>query len=102
VTEASQDVAQDAAQDVAEDVLGAAEDGSMKVFILLIVIFQGRNPRPTHASPHACPYLGVLQPRRHSKPAPPSANVHTNVVLAHLVVVVVKVAVILPPDAGKG
>ena len=39
----------DAAQDVAEDVLGAAEDGSVKVFILLIVIFKRRNPRPTHA-----------------------------------------------------
>ena len=39
----------DLAQDVAEDVLGAAEDGSVKVLILLIVIFKRRNPRPTHA-----------------------------------------------------
>ena len=32
---------------VAEDVLGAAEDGSVKVFIVARVIFQPRNPRPT-------------------------------------------------------
>ena len=32
---------------VAEDVLGAAEDGSVKVFIVARVILQQRNPRPT-------------------------------------------------------
>ena len=47
--DAAQDMAQDMAQDVAEDVSGAAEDGSVKVFNLSIVIFQRRNPRPTHA-----------------------------------------------------
>jgi len=49
VKDAAQDVAKNATQDVAEDVLGAAEDGSMKVLILHIAIFQRRNPRPTHA-----------------------------------------------------
>ena len=39
---ASQDMAQDMAQDVAEDISGAAEDGSLKVLILPIVIFQRR------------------------------------------------------------
>jgi hypothetical protein len=29
-----------------EDVLGAVEDGSVKVFIVARVIFQRRNPRP--------------------------------------------------------
>ena len=37
-------------QDVAEGVLGAAEEGSVKVSIVARVIFQRRNPRPTHAS----------------------------------------------------
>ena len=41
--------AEDVAEDVTEDVLGAAKDGSMKVFIVARVIFQRRNPRPTHA-----------------------------------------------------
>ena len=44
----------DLAQGVAEDVLGAAKDGSLKELnvkecILLIVIFQRRNPQSTHA-----------------------------------------------------
>ena len=39
----------DAAQDVAEDVLGATEDRGLKEFIVARVIFQRRNPRPTHA-----------------------------------------------------
>ena len=43
------DAAQDVARDVAEDVLGAAKDGSVKVFIVAHGIFQGRNPCPTHA-----------------------------------------------------
>ena len=45
------DAAQGLAQDVAEDVLGAAEDGSVKVLIFPIAIFQrrNRNPCPTHA-----------------------------------------------------
>ena len=62
------------ALDVAEDVLGAAQDGSVKVFI-----FMRRNPRAaengaedvlgflntamkdlaTHACPHACPLGGT-------------------------------------------
>ena len=44
------DVAQDVAQDVAEDAMGAAEDGSVKVFIVARVIFQRWNPRSTNAS----------------------------------------------------
>ena len=53
----AQDVAQDVAQGVAEDVLGAAEDGRVKVLIMVpIVVFQWRNPRPTHAfHPPRCP-----------------------------------------------
>ena len=44
-----QDVTQDTAQDLAEGLSGAAENCSVKVLILSIVIFQRRNPRPTHA-----------------------------------------------------
>ena len=41
---------EDLAQDVVEEVLGAAKDGSAKLFIAVsIVVFQRRNPRPTHA-----------------------------------------------------
>ena len=47
--DAAQDVAEEETQDVAEDVLGAAEDGSVKVLVLSIAIFQQRNPR------HTCP-----------------------------------------------
>jgi len=43
------DVAQTVVQGVAEDVVGAAEDGSVKVFIVARVIFQRQNPRPTYA-----------------------------------------------------
>ena len=39
VKDAAQDVAEDVTQDVAEDVLGAAEDGSAKVFIVARAIF---------------------------------------------------------------
>ena len=49
VKDAAHDVAQDRTQDVAEGVLGAAEDRSAKVLIAACVIFQRRNPRPTHA-----------------------------------------------------
>ena len=42
-------VAEDLTQGVAEDVLGAAEDGSPKVFIAARAICQRRNLRPTHA-----------------------------------------------------
>jgi len=45
---AAQDVAQDVTQDVAGGVLGAAEDGTVKVLIVEQVIFNRRNPRPTH------------------------------------------------------
>ena len=41
--------AYDLAQDVAQDVLGAAEDGSMKYFIVIRAIFQRQNPRLTYA-----------------------------------------------------
>ena len=41
-------ILKDLAQDVAEDVLGAAKDRGVKVLILPIIIFQRRNPRPTH------------------------------------------------------
>ena len=58
--DAAQDVAQDVTLDVAEDilgaveggsvdVLGAVEDGGVEVFIVAHVIFQWRDPRPTHA-----------------------------------------------------
>ena len=43
------DAAQDVVQDVAEDMLGAAEDGGVKVFIMARAIFQRRNPGLTHA-----------------------------------------------------
>ena len=44
------DAAQALAKVVAKDVLGAAETGSTKVFVVVsIAIFQRRNPRPTHA-----------------------------------------------------
>ena len=47
----------DAAQDVAEGLSSAAEDGSLKVFIVARVIFQRRNPRTTHACrPSRCPW----------------------------------------------
>ena len=49
VKDAAQDMAQDVAQDVEEGVLGAAEDGGVKMLIFPIVIFQRRDPRPTHA-----------------------------------------------------
>ena len=39
VKDAAKDVAEDVTQDVAENVLGAAEDGSVKVFIVARVIF---------------------------------------------------------------
>ena len=48
VKDVAQVVAQDVAKDVAEGVLGAAEDGSAKVFAAR-VIFHRRNPRPTQA-----------------------------------------------------
>jgi len=44
VKDAAQDVTQDVAQDVAEDVPGAAEDGSVKVFIVARATFH-RPPR---------------------------------------------------------
>ena len=81
VKDASQDMAGDITQDVVEDVfgavertesrlrecvvqsdwrrrgvLGAAEDGSVKVLVVARVIFQWRNPRPTNACrPPRCP-----------------------------------------------
>ena len=45
----AQDVAEDKTQDVAEHVFGVAKDGSVKVLIFSIVIFQRRNPRLSHA-----------------------------------------------------
>jgi len=58
VKDTAQDVAEGMVQSAAADVLGAAEDGSMKVFIAARVIFQRRNPRPpTHACrPPRCPW----------------------------------------------
>ena len=47
----------DLAQDVAEDVLGAAEDGGVKMLILPIAIFQRHKPRPTR--PYRPPTLPV-------------------------------------------
>jgi len=44
VKDAAQDVAEDMTQDVAEDVAGAAEDGSLKAFIVARIIFH-RSPR---------------------------------------------------------
>jgi len=56
VKDAAQDVAEGVAQDVAAGVLVAAEDGSVKVFIVARAIFQRRNPRLTHtnAPPPRC------------------------------------------------
>ena len=55
--DAAQGVAEDVTQDVAEEVLGAAEDGSVKVFVVARAIFQRWNPRPTQACrPHASPW----------------------------------------------
>jgi len=57
VEDSAQDVAKDVTQGVVEEVLGAAEDGSTKVLIVARVIFQRRNPRPTHACrPPRCPW----------------------------------------------
>jgi len=44
VKDAAQKVAEDVTQDVAEDLSGAAEDGSVKVFVVARVIFH-RPPR---------------------------------------------------------
>ena len=44
VKDAAQDVAEDVTQDLAEGVLGAAEDGSVKAFIVACAIFH-RPPR---------------------------------------------------------
>ena len=49
VKDAAEDVAEDLTQDVADDVLGAAEAGSLKTFIVARAICQRRNPR------QACP-----------------------------------------------
>ena len=55
--DAAQGVVKDVTEGVAEGVLGAAEDGSVKVCIVARYIFQRRNPRPTHASrPPRCPW----------------------------------------------
>jgi len=45
----AQDAVQDVVRDVARGVSDAAKEGSAKALILPIVIFQRRNPRPTHA-----------------------------------------------------
>jgi len=45
----TQDVKEDVTQDVTEDVLGAAEDGSVKVLIVARTTFQRRNPHPVLA-----------------------------------------------------
>ena len=56
VKDATQDVAKGATQDVAKGVLGAAEDGGVKVLNATRAIFQQRNPRPTHVCrPPHCP-----------------------------------------------
>jgi len=52
----------DLAQDVTEDVLGAEKDGSVKVFIVKVLILpvaicQRRNPRPTHEPPPRLPFV---------------------------------------------
>ena len=57
VKDAAQDVAETVMQDVAEDVLGAAEDGSVKVLVVARFIFQRRNTCPTQAChPPRCPW----------------------------------------------
>ena len=45
----AQGAVQDVVRDVARGVSDAAKEGSAKALILPIVIFQRRNPRPTHA-----------------------------------------------------
>ena len=37
--DAAQDLAEDVTQDVAEDLLGAAKDGSAKVFIVKVLVY---------------------------------------------------------------
>ena len=49
VKDAAQHVAEDVTLDVATDVMGAAEDGGVKVLIVARVILQRWNPRPTRA-----------------------------------------------------
>ena len=57
VKDAAQHVAEDVTLDVATDVMGAAEDGGVKVLIVARVILQRWNPRPTHAfRPPRCPW----------------------------------------------
>ena len=66
--DAAQDAAEDVTQDVAEDVSGAAEDGSLKVFIVARVICKRRNPGAAEDGSvkvsivarvifHACPWV---------------------------------------------
>ena len=62
-------MAQDVAQKVAEDVFSATEDGSVKVLILLIVIFQRRNPRLSHACRPPTLALGLHVKDKHVKDA---------------------------------
>jgi len=58
VKDTAEDVAEDVALDEAKDVFGAAEDGSTRAFVVALVIFQRRNPRPTHACHPPTPPLG--------------------------------------------
>jgi len=51
----------DAAQDVAKDVMGAAEDRSAKMLIVVSVIFQRRNPRLSHAYRPTLPLGGTYR-----------------------------------------
>ena len=68
-------MAQDVAQDVAEDVLGAAEEGSVKVLILPIAIFQRRKLCATscamsYAASFTCPSFRC-RPRENLAPPTP-------------------------------
>ena len=56
--------------DVAEGALGAAEDGGVKFLIADRVIFQRRNPRPTHACrPPRCPWATLDERAREGRGA---------------------------------
>ena len=73
--ETAQDVAEDVWQDVAEDVLGAAVDGSVKVFIEARITFQRRKFCATscamsYAASFTCPSF-TCRPRENLAPPTP-------------------------------
>ena len=81
-----QDLSQDVAQDLAENVLGAAEDGGVKVLILPIVIFQWRRAGSRGAllvdpRVRACAATGARR-RRHIGPPSHTTTTTTTTITA--------------------